>query len=211
MFDPHGIGPTTSSFIARNKGRVLQRKLIDPPKPAITDKDLDNYYSILLHNGRVPTFQTQDINVNYPFTITTNRLALEKGSKISVKIPVKYLVLDDGKRTITFNDFTRVEDSRIFKSSGSFKLLIIFDIGSINDEGFYSIKFIFLPVEESSVTVSAGCYYYIYNYEQTTEPTDTEKLILIQSPSGENICVVTTTDLFSDNLIFFPTSIYEFQ
>ena len=58
MFDPHHIGPQSSSFYSRNKGRVLQRKLVNPPPSIITSRDLDNYYKILQHNDREYDLQT---------------------------------------------------------------------------------------------------------------------------------------------------------
>lgn len=83
MFDPHGIGPRSESFYSRNKGRVLQRKLVDPPSPVVTSYDLDKYYKILFHNGRIPQPSIQNISTaNNPYTFQ-NATFLATGSTIS--------------------------------------------------------------------------------------------------------------------------------
>lgn len=55
MFDPHRIGPSSSSYYDRNKGRVLQRKLADPISEPLTRKKLLSYLPIMRLNGIVPT------------------------------------------------------------------------------------------------------------------------------------------------------------
>lgn len=51
MFDPHRVGPSSSSYYDRNKGRVLQRKLVDPISKPLTRSELP----IMRLNGIVQT------------------------------------------------------------------------------------------------------------------------------------------------------------
>ncbi|KAH0798935.1 uncharacterized protein GO595_008225 [Histomonas meleagridis] len=89
MFDPHRIGPISESYYSRNKGRVIQRKLVPPINPPLTKYDLDRAYEVLKNNGRIPDYTIQDTIVNYPGGSSTKRIAYEIGSTIKVPPPPK--------------------------------------------------------------------------------------------------------------------------
>lgn len=54
MFDPHRIGPRRSSSYARNKGRVIQRRLVDTPSPGYTRTELEELVPLMRKNGFIP-------------------------------------------------------------------------------------------------------------------------------------------------------------
>ncbi|KAH0786638.1 hypothetical protein GPJ56_009381 [Histomonas meleagridis] len=95
MFDPHRIGPISESYYSRNKGRVLQRKLVPPINPPLTKYDLDRAYEVLKNNGRIPDYSIQDTIVNYPGGTSTKRVAYEIGSTIKVNIPIFSISISD--------------------------------------------------------------------------------------------------------------------
>lgn len=55
MFDPHRIGPQRTSSYSRNKGRVIQRRLVNTPSPGYTRTELEQLVPVMLKNGLLPT------------------------------------------------------------------------------------------------------------------------------------------------------------
>lgn len=83
MFDPHRVGPSSSSYYDRNKGRVLQRKMVDIPGQPITRSQLLSYLPIMRLNGIVQTpIVRQFVSQNSTFTFDSDTY-LATGSTVT--------------------------------------------------------------------------------------------------------------------------------
>lgn len=71
MFDPHSIGPRSSSFRSRNRGRVIQRRLVDPPPRQMTRDDLIKLLPLYEQNNLLPTPKFTLIGLLYTDSINS--------------------------------------------------------------------------------------------------------------------------------------------
>ena len=83
MFDPHRVGPSSSSYYDRNKGRVLQRKLVDPVSEPLTRLKLLSYLPIMRLNGLVQTPIVQHFHSNDPTFSFDSDTYLATGSTVT--------------------------------------------------------------------------------------------------------------------------------
>ena len=176
MFDPHHIGPQSSSFYSRNKGRVLQRKLVNPPPSIITSRDLDNYYKILQHNGRIPPTPTvQDLIINYPNIQLTKPYSLAKDSILSVKIDLYAVMIypDNQQLSIPFSNFPQYSET-VYLDSTHYYMSIYYRIVNLGGVQFYCIYVNFFN-NSSSLVLDDSYYYYVYDFG-TEQPLTTDKL-----------------------------------
>ena len=83
MFDPHRVGLSSSSYYDRNKGRVLQRKVVDMPGQPITRSQLLSNLPIMRLNGIVQTpIVRQFVSQNSTFTFDSDTY-LATGSTVT--------------------------------------------------------------------------------------------------------------------------------
>lgn len=191
MFDPHGIGPRSESFYSRNKGRVLQRKLVDPPSPVVTSYDLDKYYNILFHNGRIPQPSIQNISTaNNPYTFQ-NATFLATGSTISFTgnsaiLIERFQFSNDTGNIYQTNTLSYTSTSHNVSLDSGYHSF--FSIQSLSNE--YLISFYWRVVSDSATwVVPANSYYFHKSWG-----SDSTKGTAIQFANHVNQYVITLID-----------------
>ncbi|KAH0803547.1 uncharacterized protein GO595_003891 [Histomonas meleagridis] len=156
MFDPHRIGPISESYYSRNKGRVIQRKLVPPINPPLTKYDLDRAYEVLKNNGRIPNYTIQDTIVNYPGGSSTKRIAYEIGSTIKVIIPISFISISDIPGFIPLSQFTYITNLNQTIDPTHYYVIIQIEPNQPNSE-YTEIYVNYL--HQSSIS-SSGTYYH---------------------------------------------------
>ena len=139
MFDPHRIGPSTSSYYDRNKGRVLQRKVVDMPGQPITRSQLLSYLPIMRLNGIVQTpivrqFVSQDSTFTFDSDtyLATGSTVTFSGSTGVYTINRILIAPDQGPSTIlplSNFEYTSTQDQiTIHSNEGGGSIVFIYHI-----------------------------------------------------------------------------------
>ena len=97
MFDPHRVGPSSSSYYGRNKGRVIQRKLADPISEPLTRKKLLSYLPIMRLNGIVQTPIVQHFQSDDPTFSFDSDTYLATGSTVTFTLPPSQNIIESMK------------------------------------------------------------------------------------------------------------------
>lgn len=64
MFDPYHVGPQESTSYDRNNGRVIRRRLINPPSRSWTRNELMELLPLMQMNGLIPSGPTGALTFN---------------------------------------------------------------------------------------------------------------------------------------------------
>ena len=113
MFDPHRVGPSSSSYYERNKGRVLQRKLVDPVSEPLTRSKLLSYLPIMRLNGIVDTpivqhFQSTDTTFSFDsdtYLATGSTVTFNGVSGVLSIDRLTFIKSDQTEETVYLNQF----------------------------------------------------------------------------------------------------------
>ncbi|KAH0787421.1 hypothetical protein GPJ56_008616 [Histomonas meleagridis] len=160
MFDPHRIGPISESYYSRNKGRVLQRKLVPPLNPPMTKYDLDRAYDVLKNNGKIPDYTIQEDIVYYPGGTSTKRVAYEIGSTIKVFIPISSVIIgSDNSNVIPLTQFTYSNGLNQTFDGTHYYVFICIQPNSPND--IYTLIRVNF-IKQGQVSQAGPMYYYLY-------------------------------------------------
>lgn len=188
MFDPHRIGPSRSTSYWRNKGRVIQRKLVDPPARAMTRSELEDLYPLMERNGLIPPRPSTEFGrlVNYRvfadgIDISNNYVELAGGSASLELNTGYYLVL------IPNNDISGLPNRQL-----------VVRIFGASETGTYEIA----PVTNGSRLYNMG----------SSSPSQRDYLLLTGengtviriniSTSGSEVAVGSTIATWQDNISF---------
>ena len=211
MFDPHRIGPRSESFYSRNKGRILQRKLIDPPPEPVTSYDLDNYEKILRHNGRLPTFTKQDYLTFFPKVILNKQFAFDVGSSLTTIIRCTQIIhykSDNTELNISLTSFTHVTDRLNLSIDGThFYLFILITVPDSTNIIELNCNWL----HQSEISAGGNFYYYLYDFG-TTAPTSDQCKVGFFTTGGNIIFILRDTNfaVAAPSILYLPSPNFQF-
>ncbi|KAH0787381.1 hypothetical protein GPJ56_008576 [Histomonas meleagridis] len=186
MFDPQRIGPISESYYSRNKGRVLQRKLVPPLDPPMTKYDLDRAYEVIKNNGIVADYTVQNNIVNYPGSTSTKRIAYEVGSTIKVVIPISSIKLGtDSTNVFPLTQF--IYPTGLNQSIDYTHYYVFICIQPNSPTSDYTLIRVNI-ISQSEISQSGFMYYYLYDFG-TIKPDNADCTVLFLT-SNESVVLV---------------------
>ena len=178
MFDPHRVGPSSSSYYDRNKGRVLQRKLVDPISQPLTRSQLLSYLPIMRLNGIVDTplvrhFFSQDSTFSFDSDtyLALGSTVTFSGSVSAFHINKMQIIPEDGSATalqLSQFQYTSNADTITISGDGQVGYYVLIYISFNPTSANYSIH-TDARNEESTLSgtfqVPANSLYYILRHQ----------------------------------------------